>query len=71
MSEPLSSELYDINFVPTPVELKLIRRLRQINGLCVVDSDSMTIWRCGSPEYCNGHQRPVLELPFALPLDTA
>lgn len=74
MTEPPASELYSVNLVPTPAELKLLARLRQVTGMCVVDSDSMTIWRCGPPEYCNGRKRAGVEryidLPFVLPLDT-
>lgn len=42
----------------TEAEWKMIQRLRQISGYAIVDSDSMTLWRCGPPEHCNGH-RPV------------
>jgi len=40
--------------VPTLPELKLLARLRQLRGMCIVDSDSMTLWASRGPEYCNG-----------------
>lgn len=52
---PESTPTYLVNIQPTAAELKLIARLRQIGGFALVDSDSMTVWRCGPPEHCNGH----------------
>lgn len=74
MSELPASAGYITKINPTEAELNLIARLRQIAGMCIVDSDSMTVWRCGAPEYCNGRKRAGVEryidLPFVLPLDT-
>lgn len=57
---------YLIKIDPTEAELNLIARLRQLRGMCIVDSDSMTLWPAQKPEYCNGkrskYARP--ELPF-------
>lgn len=51
---------------PTEAELNLIARLRQLRGMCIVDSDSMTLWAAPRPEFCNGkrskYARP--DLPF-------
>ena len=71
MTEPHPSTLYAAELTPTLSQLKLLARLRQIGGMCIVDSDSMTIWPCRGPEYCNGRQvANERSLPFALPIDT-
>lgn len=74
MSELPASAGYLVKINPTEAELNLLARGRQIGGLCVVDFDSMTVWRCGAPEYCNGKRKATIErafeLPFVLPLDT-
>lgn len=54
MSEPPASMGHVVKVQPTEAELNLITRLRQLRGLAVVDSDSMTLYACGKPEYCNG-----------------
>ena len=54
MSEPPASMGYVVKIQPTEAELNLILRLRQVSGLAVVDSDSMTLYECGKPEYLNG-----------------
>lgn len=71
VTEPSPATLYAADLTPTLAELKLLARLRQIGGMCIVDSDSMTIWRAGPAEYCNGKRGAVVqELPFVLPIDT-
>lgn len=45
------------SFIPTGAEIKLIKRLRQIGGLCVVDSDAMTLQVCGRLEYLDSRQK--------------
>lgn len=54
MSEQPASMGYLVSVQPTEAELNLIKRLRTLRGLAVVDSDSMTVYPCGKPEYCNG-----------------
>lgn len=71
MTEPTPSTLYAANLTPTLAELKLLARLRQIGGMCIVDSDAMVVYKAGPPEYCNGkHGGAATELPFHLPIDT-
>ena len=61
MTEP--APVYYADLVPTPAELKLLSRLRQLRGMAIVDSDSMTLWAARGPEHCNGkHPRTVEEL---------
>lgn len=61
MSEP--APVYYADLAPTPAELKLLARLRQLRGLCIVDSGSMTLWAARGPEYCNGkHAKTVEEM---------
>lgn len=43
---------------PTEAELNIIARLRQIRGMAIIDSDSMTLWTTSRAEYCAGRQRP-------------
>lgn len=60
MTEPAPA--YYANLVPTPAELKLLARLRQIRGMAIVDSEGMKIWPARGPENCNGkHQRTIEE----------
>jgi len=59
MSEP--QPVYYADIIPTRSELKLIARLRQLRGMAIVDSDSMTLWAARGPEYCNGKHAPTLE----------
>lgn len=61
MSEP--SPVYYADLIPTPAELKILARGRQLKGFAIVDFDSMTIYPCRGPEYCNGkHPRTVEEM---------
>lgn len=61
MTEP--SPVYYTDLIPTPSELKLLARLRQLRGMAIVDSDSMTLWAARGPEYCNGkHAKTVEEM---------
>ena len=61
MTEP--SPVYYADIIPTPAELKLLARLRQLRGMAIVDSDSMTLWAARGPEFCNGkHPRSVEEM---------
>lgn len=61
MSEP--APVYYADLIPTASELKLLARLRQLRGMCIVDSDSMTLWAARGPEYCNGkHGKTVEEM---------
>ncbi len=70
MTEPLSTDLYAAELTPTVAELKLLARLRQIAGMCIVDSDSMTVWTCRGPEHLNGKRYAAeRSLPFVLPID--
>lgn len=59
MTEPAPA--YYADLIPTPSELKLLARLRQIGGMAIVDSDSMTIWPARGPEYCNGKRPKTVE----------
>lgn len=59
MTEP--SPVYYADVIPTKAELKLLARLRQLRGMAIVDSDSMTLWAARGPEYCNGKHAPTLE----------
>jgi hypothetical protein len=59
MSEP--SPVYYADLIPTAAELKLLARLRQLRGMCIVDSDSMTLWAARGPEYCNGKRPRTIE----------
>lgn len=61
MTEP--APVYYADLIPTPAELKLLARLRQLRGMAIVDSGSMTIWAARGPEYCNGkHAKTVEEM---------
>lgn len=61
MSEP--APVYYADLTPTPAELKLLARLRQLRGLCIIDSANMTLWAARGPEYCNGkHAKTVEEM---------
>ncbi len=51
---------------PTRAELNVILAIRRAAGaLVVIDTDSMTLWQAGKPQYCNGRRR-TMELPFPL-----
>lgn len=69
MSE--SSTGYAIKIDPTEAELNLIARLRQLRGMCIVDSDSMTLWSAPRAEACNGKRSRLVraELPFDMSID--
>lgn len=59
---------YQAKIEPTEAELNLIVRLRQLRGMVIVDSDSMTLWPTLRAEFCNGkkskHAR--IDLPFSM-----
>ena len=59
MTEP--SPIYYADLIPTPAELKLLARLRQLRGMAIIDSDSMTLWAARGPEHCNGKHAPTIE----------
>jgi hypothetical protein len=59
MGEP--APVYYADLIPTAAELKLLARLRQLRGMAIVDSDSMTIWCTRGPEYCNGKHAATIE----------
>jgi hypothetical protein len=59
---------YATKIEPTEAELNLIVRLRQLRGMCIVDSDSMTIWPTLRAEFCNGRRSKLAkpDLPFVM-----
>lgn len=59
MTEP--APVYYADLTPTPAELKLLARLRQLRGMCIVDSESMTLWAARGPENCNGKRARSVE----------
>ena len=59
MGEP--SPVYYADLIPTQAELKLLARLRQLRGMCIVDSDCMRVWPTRKPEDCNGKHAPTIE----------
>lgn len=56
---------------PTEAELNLIARLRQLRGLWLVDSDSMTIWQTGKPEHLNGRMTHFANAPLLMDANTS
>lgn len=59
MTEP--APVYYADLIPTQSELKLLSRLRQLRGMCIVDSDAMRVWPTHKPEDCNGRRPHTIE----------